>query len=377
MHEQWLKELALHTITDVCFKEFRARYPRLHGKNAVKTDHGFGGSVKVAQLFTDQGATGWAALCRSFAEAKDTLPRLLGRRVSEVIDPASGILDEALIPFDLALHDLAGVILNIPVAKMLNPQATPWVRVYDGAIYMNDIIPEDKPQGIAAVLADCAQDWALGHRMFKVKIGRGYRWMSHDEGMRRDVEIIRQIHHQHPGAALMVDANNGFSVDDALTFMKRIEGVPLYWFEEPFQEAAENDRILHDYLDIERPGTLIADGESDPDIPQLMNLASHRLVDVLQPDVCGLGFTAWRRLMPQLARRGYRASPHAWGDVVKTNYCAHLAAAYPHHIPCIEAVLGTSEGVDDSDYRLSESMLKLPERPGFGMDLIWAPEIHE
>jgi phage tail protein X len=61
--------------------------------------------------------------------------------------------------------------------------------------------------------------------------------------------------------------------------------------------------------------------------------------------------------------------------VVKTCYCAHLAAAYPHHIPCVEAVLGTSEGVDDSGYSLDESILTLPDKPGFGMDLIWAPEI--
>jgi L-alanine-DL-glutamate epimerase-like enolase superfamily enzyme len=83
--------------------------------------------------------------------------------------------------------------------------------------------------------------------------------------------------------------------------MRRIEGVPLYWFEEPFPECEQNDRILHAYLDIERPGTMIADGESDPNIPQLMDLASKRLVDVLQPDVCGLGFTAWRKLIPSLS----------------------------------------------------------------------------
>ncbi len=127
-----------------------------------------------------------------------------------MFDPASGILCDALTPFDLALHDLAGMILALPVARMIRPEADLKARVYDGAIYMNDIIPEDHPQGIAAILDDCAQDWALGHRMFKIKIGRGYKWMTHDEGMDRDVELLHLIHQQHPGAALMVDANNGF-----------------------------------------------------------------------------------------------------------------------------------------------------------------------
>ena len=61
--------------------------------------------------------------------------------------------------------------------------------------------------------------------------------------------------------------------------------------------------------------------------------------------------------------------------MVKTHYCAHLAAAYPHHIPCIEAVLGESEGVDYGGYELYNGIMTLPDRPGFGMDLIWAPEV--
>ena len=375
MSENWKDTLKQHRISRITFKEFRGRYPRLHGKNAVKTYHGFGGSVLIAQIETDQGAGGWGALCRDLAQAVATRELLQGKFVSEVFDPATGILDDRLVPFDIALHDLAGVILNIPVSKMMNPNAKSIARVYDGAIYMNDIIPENKPQGIERILLDCADDWALGHRMFKIKIGRGYKWMGHDEGMMRDVKVVRLIHEQHPGAAILVDANDGYSVADAIYFMQQIEGVPLYWFEEPFLEDEARDRELHDFLNIYRPGTMIADGENKPDIPLLLDLASKKLVDVLQPDVCGFGFTAWRKLMPFIAEHGYLASPHAWGDVVKTNYCAHLAAAWPHHIPCIEAVLGTSEGIDGSGYCLEESILTIPNKPGFGMDLIWAPEV--
>ena len=65
----------------------------------------------------------------------------------------------------------------------------------------------------------------------------------------------------------------------------------------------------------------------------------------------------------------------AWGNVTKTHYCAHLAAAYPHHIPCVEAVLGTIEGIDFGDYRLERGVVQIPDKPGFGMELVWASEI--
>ena len=84
-----------------------------------------------------------------------------------------------------------------------------------------------------------------------------------------------------------------------------------------------------------------------------------------------------RKLMKEIEANGWMASPHAWGQVVKTHYCAHLAAAYPHHIPFIESVLGESEGVVYGGYELNNGVMTLPNKPGFGMDLIWAPEVEE
>lgn len=149
----------------------------------------------------------------------------------------------------------------------------------------------------------------------------------------------------------------------------------IFWFEEPFREEEEQNRLLKTYLQKKRPRTLIADGESMTDIPLLRDLAKKGLLDVWQPDVCGYGFTKWRTLMKEISENGWLASPHAWGNVTKTHYCAHLAAAYPHHIPCVEAVLGTIEGIDFSDYRLERGVVQIPDKPGFGMELVWASEI--
>ena len=373
--EAFDKTLSQHKIDKVFFFRFRARYPRLHGKNARLSYHGFGGEVTVARLYTDQGACGWGEISTSLAEARAAAERVTGKCLTDVFSAGTGILDVALKALDIPLHDLAGVILGIPVSRMIRESASPRIRVYDGAIYMNDIIPEDRPQGVGQVLSDCAYDYALGHRTLKIKIGRGSIWMEHDAGLARDIEVVRRIHEAFPDAGLMVDANDGYSVEDAVAFLEGIGDAPLVWFEEPFREEEGANRRLRAYLDVSRPGTLIADGESMTDIPLLRDLAGKGLLDVWQPDVCGYGFTAWRTLMREIEEKGYLASPHAWGNVVKTHYCAHLAAAYPHHIPCIEAVLGDSEGVDYGGYALLNGIMTLPEKPGFGMDLIWAPEV--
>lgn len=373
--ENFDKVLSQHKIDRVAFYRFRARYPRLHGKNARLSYHGFGGEVTVAKVYTDQGACGWGELSESLQDARAAAECITGKCLTDIFSVGTGILDNTLKALDIPLHDLAGVILGLPVSRMISESASPKIRVYDGAIYMNDIIPEDRPQGVEQVLADCAYDYALGHRTLKIKIGRGSIWMEHDAGLARDIEVVRRIHEAFPDAGLMVDANDGYSVEDAVAFLEGIGDAPLVWFEEPFREEEKANRALREYLDVHRPRTLIADGESMTDIDLLHDLAAKGLLDVWQPDVCGYGFTAWRKLMKEIEEKGYLASPHAWGNVVKTHYCAHLAAAYPHHIPCIEAVLGESEGVDYGGYELHNGIMTLPDRPGFGMDLIWAPEV--
>lgn len=373
--ETFKKALSGHKIEKVEFYSFRARYPRLHGKNARLSYHGFGGEVTVAKLYTDKGAAGWGQISTRLDKAREAVSLVEGHDLTSLFACETGILDERLAALDIPLHDLAGQILGIPVSKMIKQTAVSKIPVYDGAIYMNDIIPEDKPFGVNKVLEDCAFDYELGHRTLKIKIGRGNMWMEHDAGLIRDIEIVNKIHEAFPDAALMVDANDGYSVSDAIAFLEGIGNVPLYWFEEPFREEENNNRKLKEYLLIHRPLTLIADGESMTDIPLLYDLAGKKLLDVWQPDVCGYGFTAWRKLMKNIEEKGYLASPHAWGNVVKTHYCAHIAAAYPHHIPFIETVLGESEGVNYNGYEVKNGVMTLPDRPGFGMDLVWATKL--
>lgn len=372
-YESYRKQLDDHRIEKIEYCFPRARYPRLHGKNAIKSYHGFGGTVKVIRIHTDQGASGWASVCGGYEDVKAREALLLGKKITEVFDPEQGILDPAYGAFDLALHDLAGRILNIPVCRMINEDSAETVRVYDGAIYMNDIIPEDRPFGVEKILEDCGYDYDLGYRDMKIKIGRSHQWMDHDAGLKRDIEVVRKVHEHFPDVRLLVDANDGYSLEDCKEFLRGIDGIQLYWFEEPFRENVENNRKLKEFMSLHAPATLLADGESMTDIPLLFELAQEKLLDIWMPDVCEYGFTPWRSLLKQLREKGYLGSPHAWGQVLKTHYCAHLAAAYGSHVPVIEGVLGQTEGVDYCGYEVTNGIMKIPQRPGFGMELYWAP----
>src|SRR5659263_84160 len=165
-------ELDSHKITKISTKRIRARYPRLYGKNAKLPEHSYGGDIFIKEIVTDEGAKGWGFDCYyRNCDNPDEYGSFIGMSISDLFHPKKGILQESAKMLDFALHDLAGNILGIPVYKMLNTEFTNYVDCYDGAIYMNDISPDSHPGGLRAILDNCLQDYELGYRSFKIKIG--------------------------------------------------------------------------------------------------------------------------------------------------------------------------------------------------------------
>ena len=114
--------------------------------------------------------------------------------------------------------------------------------------------------------------------------------------------------------------------------------------------------------------TLLADGEANPDQVFLRELEEKKLIDIHLTDPQGIGYTGWRKLMPELKKMGIYASPHAWGSQIKTNAIAHLTAAYGNTVT-IEGVTCISDDFDLGDYRLENGKLIPSSAPGFGMAL--------
>lgn len=362
--------LAGHRIARLETRQISLRWPRQAGKNAKRDVHGFGPSPRIVILHTDQGAMGWGEISGDLKALEAARARVEGRPVSELIDPARGIAAPELKPFDFALHDLAGVILGQPVWKLLGGGAQPKLfPCYSGMIYFDDLEPAGAPGGIDAVLKNCAWDRAHGYRQLKVKIGRNGKWMPGEPGLRRDIEVLRAIDRAFPDCRLLVDANDAYSVDDAVAFLRGIEGIPLVWFEEPFVESVDAWTRLHAWMRAHGwSDTLLADGEQHNDFAVLEELERRRILQVRLNDISGYGFTRWRELMPRLAAGGILASPHCWGSALKTVYTAHFAAAFGN-VPTIEGVTTATTDVDFGENVLRDGVFQVSSRPGFGLSL--------
>ena len=358
--------LAGHRLEAVTVTEVRSRYPRTIGRNARLGVHGDGPSARAVTVRTDAGATGWGMVEGPPAE----YDACVGRPLEELLDPDVGVVEAEALPLDVALHDLSATILGIPVHEMLGGRGNTAVPCYSGAIYFDDLDagPDGAPRGIDGVLASCAEDVAAGHRGLKLKIGRGNRWMPTEEGFRRDIEVVRAVRAAHPDLRLLVDMNDGYDPARTIRFLEETADCELFWIEEPFAEERAGLRELRAHRERTGSSVLVADGEFEPVVPAVLDLAAEGLIDVLLMDVLSFGLTAWRTLMPRVEELGVLASPHAWGHPLKSLYAAQLAAGLGT-VPVIEGVPGTTDGVDVGDWRLEDGHVHVPRTPGMGVRL--------
>lgn len=371
----WSKDLADHRIVNFETFQSRDRYVRSLGPNAKRGPLGSGYSRPFRIATTDQGARG-IGMCWP---NEDSIKPFVGAKLGDLFDPSVGVTEEAHA-LDYVLHDLAGEILGKPVYELMGAHGPTEIDTYSGAIYMEDLMPQTEPRGVSAVLDACQMDYDFGYRAFKLKIGRA-RWMQGDQGDQRDIEATRAVREKFPDCKILVDANDGYTVDRFLKYVTGVADCDLFWIEEPFVENRDGLARLRDHMHKVGCRALIADGEartgSAPElwkwgeyekkfIDRFFRLTEERLIDVCVFDIGTLGFTRWRKVMPILKEAGVAAAPHLWGCTPKPLYCAHLAAGIGN-VLIVEGIPGVGKNLDYSNFAIRDGKLCVPSVPGFGI----------
>ena len=122
---------------------------------------------------------------------------------------------------------------------------------------------------------------------------------------------------------LCVDANRGWSPQDAIRFAKLIEHLDIAWFEEPClwnDDAATMARVR------QQIHMLVNAGQSEITCQGVRRLIDAGAVDYVNYDVSeGGGVTDWRRVAGLCAAAGVQMAHHEEAQI-----SSHLLAAVPH-----------------------------------------------
>jgi D-galactarolactone cycloisomerase len=152
----------------------------------------------------------------------------------------------------------------------------------------------------------------------KMKIGLG---PEQDIGL---VETVRKS--IGSDIKLMVDANHAYTAREAIPLGRELEKLGVYWFEEPVtSEDHQGYRDLCEALDMN-----IAGGEGEFTRWGFRDLIERRCVDVLQPEVCGLGgITEYQKVLALAHAHFVPVVNHVWGSAVAVAVNLHLLTALP------------------------------------------------
>lgn len=369
LSQREIEKLSSVTIAEMEIKHIKVTWPRQVGKNSRLDVHGFGPETKFAVINTNEyqgiGQT------NSINDVKLNTEKdiLIGKSIWSAIDPSTLMVKKEYRTFDIAIYDIIGVILNKPAYKLFGKPVSNRVKCYSGMIYCDDLEYDTYAAGLKQVLDNCQYDYDLGYRYFKLKIGRGGKWMERGAGLERDIEITKEIHKKFPDVTILVDANDAYTVEECIEYLEGISPIEPYWVEEPFRENKEDYEILHEWRIKNAPNIRLADGELKPIKNLLLDLGSQGIIDVYLPDIIGVGFSNWLELGAELKSRGIMGSPHNWGTYFKTVYSAHFAMAFGN-VDIIEGVtIVDAEEVDFGEFNLKNGYFIPSKKAGFGMTL--------
>lgn len=356
-----LKKIRITKVTG--FRHVCPR-PKLVGKNSHKDVHGRETSDNVLRIATDQGIEGIG----HGSVNQEAARKLIGLTLADCWKPGIGVVSP-LGRSDHALYDLVGKALGVPAWKLLGGAGPEWVPVYDGSIYFNDILPEYEGKGVARILEEVEMGLAAGHKAFKIKVGRGHKWMEARAGFQRDVEVVQSIRKLvGKEVKLMVDGNNGFGLDGTKRWLDAV-GDDLFFVEEMFPEVVSQDLDLKDYLRGKGWKTLVADGESASEVRHFDQYIEQDALDVLQPDIRALGLTLqWELSRKAAAKPSIKLAPHNWGSHLGLYMQLVLARGIPNFLMA-EEDRSTSDLFDSSGFVMKEGKMSVPDTPGCGLIL--------
>ncbi|MBV9624654.1 MAG: mandelate racemase/muconate lactonizing enzyme family protein [Acidobacteria bacterium] len=333
-------------IQDVSAPQQRPKLKITDVRTAQVRVHGLQTHVRV---YSDQGlygqgestdaAVGTAALVhqfRRFLVGQDPLnvDALWERlRVSGIFAGAQGgQYITALSGIEIALWDLAGKALGLPIYQLLGGKFRDQIRIYCDSDMDDPTGSESdrklqwiKDQGFTAMKIDL-DDAADPHRFDRVN------WTANNAEIDRMVRWVKHVRESIPKEMeLACDMHGRYDAGTAKRVAKELEPFRLLWLEEPVppEDIDAMAEVRHS------TSTPIACGENLYLRWGYRELLNKNAVDIIQPDIQKVGGLSEGRKVANLAQISYvPVAPHCVVSPIGVMSTAHVCASIPNFLVC-------------------------------------------
>jgi L-rhamnonate dehydratase len=261
----------------------------------------------------------------------------------------------AISGIDIALWDIKGKALGLPIWKLLGGGFHQKMRCYASSLF--GATPEKTGE-----LARRYRDQGFTAVKF------GWDPMGQDE--RTDIALVREGRKGlGDGADLLIDAGLVWDSKTALQRARAFEEYDIFWLEEPLRpDDYDGYRKLARATDVR-----IAAGEEESNRASFLELMDRGGIDVVQVDLtrCG-GFTEAVKIAALAWDRGLPVANHGFTTYVNVTAALHFLNSIPNALICefvAEEETNLRESVTKQKLRAKDGYLDIPEAPGLGIDL--------
>jgi len=318
------------TIRDI--KSYPLQYPEPHDSNKLRY-------VNLVRIEASDGTVGWGECISQKPEAALAVHTLVQSGFSPLIrgrNPLEttalwqlmrshsewygngGIATMAISAFDIALYDLKGKHLGLPVYELLGGKVTPKVKA--AASIIVDM------EAIDATAREFADYVARGYTAVKGGWGKNSE-TAFGRDAERDLQLVKSVREAIGNTvSYMVDVGTHVKWDvcHAIRMTRRFEDYGIFWIEEPLpQDDWEGHRRLRAAIQ-----TLIATGEKEWTVRGFKRLIEAGIADIVMPDVGKAeGITGVKQIIELAALNSTLYNPHSWSTAINTAASLHLCAS--------------------------------------------------
>lgn len=323
----------------------------------AESDRGFVGWGEAASAPTMTGETAASML----AAIAHMAPALIGRAADDFA-AATAAMDAAMYgnsgakaAIDIALHDLAGRAAGLPLHAVFGGKRRSRVAI------LAVLGSTDQ----AADLREAHERWAAGFRAFKIKVGLA----PPEADAARTRAICRALKVRGEQCLVSADANQGFSVEEAVRYVAALGDCGLDFFEQPVgahdldgmaRVAAASgvpigaDEGIHSLEDIERHHARKAAGGVSLKAIKLGGLRA-------MAEAC--------RLCDRLGMK-VNVSCKTGESSIASAAALHVAASVPALAWGLTVTShGLAEDVAVEPLRVEGGHVVVPDRPGLGIEI--------
>jgi L-alanine-DL-glutamate epimerase-like enolase superfamily enzyme len=263
-----------------------------------------------------------------------------------------GLSISAIAGVDVALWDILGKSLNVPVWRLLGGKRVDRMPAYASGGWAD-------AANIGAQLQGYCDK--AGFRAVKMRVG------VMDGSPARSAARVRAARETlGPDIRLMADAHGTWTVAEARAFARMVEDCDLFWFEEP---VSADDKA--GMAEVRRSSSVpISAGESEFTRHDFREICELRAADVLQPDLAiAGGLTEGLRISALASAFNLRLAPHLWSGAPAFAAGMHLAATQSAGF-ILEYSLGHNPMLHDlieESFPVEDGHVAIPDRPGLGI----------